>query len=145
MTRNLARDRTRVKAASLPRWQTTAAWLTLGCAVVMLFGVWPLTGLDLWMHLTVGRWIWAHGWVPSTDPFSYITEGQPFLAHSWLAEVVLYLARADRRHGGAHAVAIRSDRPGADGHAEDGSTLESPLARRDAARPICARADVEPA
>ena len=43
------------------------------------------------MHLTVGRWIWAHGWVPSTDPFSYITEGQPFLAHSWLAEVVFYL------------------------------------------------------
>ena len=75
----------------LPRWQTTAAWLRLVCGVVMLFGLWPLTGLDLWMHLTVGRWIWAHGWVPSTDPFSYITEGQPFLAHSWLAEVVFYL------------------------------------------------------
>jgi hypothetical protein len=82
----------RVKAASLPRWQITVAWVTVVCAVVMLFGVWPLTGLDLWMHLTVGRWIWAHGWVPVTDPFGYITEGRPFLAHSWLAEVVLYLA-----------------------------------------------------
>ena len=75
----------------LPRWKTTAAWLIVVCGVVTLFGLWPLTGLDLWMHLTLGRWIWAHGWVPSTDPFSYITEGQPFLAHSWLAEVVFYL------------------------------------------------------
>jgi hypothetical protein len=37
------------------------------------------------------RIFWAHGWVPSTDPFSYITEGQPFIAHSWLAEVAFYL------------------------------------------------------
>jgi hypothetical protein len=80
-----------VQEENLPRWQTTAAWLCLGCAMVMLFGLWPLAGLDLWMHLTLGRWIWAHGWVPSSDPFSYITEGQPFIAHSWLAEVVLYL------------------------------------------------------
>ena len=75
----------------LPRWKTTAAWLIVVCGVVTLFGLWPLTGLDLWMHLTLGRWIWAHGWVTTTDPFSYITEGQPFLAHSWLAEVVFYL------------------------------------------------------
>jgi hypothetical protein len=80
-----------VQEENLPRWQTTATWLCLGCAVVTLFGLWPLAGLDLWMHLTLGRWIWAHGWVPSSDPFSYITEGQPFIAHSWLAEVVLYL------------------------------------------------------
>ena len=91
MTRYRQGNRKRVKGESLPRWQTTAAWLSLGCAVVTLFGLWPLAGLDLWMHLTLGRWIWAHGWVPSTDPFSYITEGQPFIAHSWLAEVVLYL------------------------------------------------------
>ena len=91
MTRYRQGNRKRVKGESLPRWQTTASWLSLGCAVVTLFGLWPLAGLDLWMHLTLGRWIWAHGWVPSTDPFSYITEGQPFIAHSWLAEVVLYL------------------------------------------------------
>src|SRR5262245_36798408 len=60
----------RVKGENLPRWQTTVAWLSLGCAVVTLFGLWPLAGLDLRMHLTLGRWIWAHGWVPKTDPFS---------------------------------------------------------------------------
>src|SRR5919108_2821374 len=81
----------RVKEESLPRWQTTTAWLSLVCAVVALLGLWPLAGSDLWMHMTLGRWIWAHGWVPSSDPFSYITEGQPFIAHSWLAEVIFYL------------------------------------------------------
>jgi hypothetical protein len=91
MTRSRRGNRKRVKGERLPRWQMTAAWVSLGCAVVTLFGLWPLAGLDLWMHLTLGRWIWAHGGVPSTDPFSYITEGQPFTAHSWLAEVVLYL------------------------------------------------------
>jgi hypothetical protein len=80
----------RLKGDSLPHWQASAAWLSLVCAVVVLFGVSPLAGSDLWMHLTLGRWIWAHGWVPGTDPFSYITEGQPFIAHSWLAEVVFY-------------------------------------------------------
>jgi hypothetical protein len=83
-------NRKRVKEENRPRWQITAAWCSLVCAVVALFGLAPLAGLDLWMHLTLGRWIWAHGWVPSTDPFSYITEGQPFIAHSWLAEVVFY-------------------------------------------------------
>jgi hypothetical protein len=91
MTRSRQVNRKRVKGESRPRWQTTAAWLGLGSAVVTLFGLWPLAGLDLWMHLTLGRWIWAHGWVPSSDPFSYVTEGQPFVAHSWLAELVLYL------------------------------------------------------
>jgi hypothetical protein len=67
------------------------ALASIALAVVVLFGVWPLSGGDLVMHLTVGQWIWQHGWVPITDPFSYITEGQPFIAHSWLAEVAFYL------------------------------------------------------
>src|SRR5687768_4241231 len=91
MPRSPQRNRKRLKEENRPRWQTPAAWLSLVCAVVVLFGLWPLAGLDLWMHLTLGRWIWSHGWVPSSDPFSYITEGQPFIAHSWLAEVVFYL------------------------------------------------------
>jgi hypothetical protein len=60
-------------------------------AVVVLFGMWPLSGGDLLMHVIVGRWIWQHGEVPRTDPFSYVTEGQPFIAHSWLAEVAFFL------------------------------------------------------
>jgi hypothetical protein len=85
------RTRPRIDDNALPRWLVIAAWGSLTLAVVVLFGVWGLEGGDMIMHLTVGRWIWAHGWVPLTDPFSYVTEGQPFIAHSWLAEVLLYL------------------------------------------------------
>jgi hypothetical protein len=74
-----------------PSWLIGLAWGSVGLAVVVCFGLWPLAGGDLWMHLTVGKWIWTHGWVPLTDPFSYVTAGQPFIAHSWLAEVVFYL------------------------------------------------------
>jgi hypothetical protein len=68
--------------------------------VPVLFGVWPLSGGDLIMHLTVGRWSWEHGRVPLTDSFSYVTEGQPFIAHSWLAELAFYLLE---RSGGTLA------------------------------------------
>src|SRR5688572_24159208 len=53
-----------------PRWLPVAAWLSVGLAVVTLFGVCPLRGGDLWMHLTVGRWTWQHGWPPLVDEFS---------------------------------------------------------------------------
>jgi hypothetical protein len=105
MTRSPHRNRKRGEAESLPRWQITAAWLSLVCSVVVLFGLWPLAGGDLWMHLTVGRWIWGHGWVPTTDPFSYVTEGQEFIAHSWLAEVVFY--RVEQAAGTAGLMLLR--------------------------------------
>ena len=91
MTRDLQGTGKRWEGEPLPRWQTPAAWLSLACAVVVLFGLSPLAGSDLLLHPTVGRWIWAHAGVPRTDPFSYLTEGQPCIAHSRLAEVAFYL------------------------------------------------------
>jgi hypothetical protein len=75
----------------MPRWLT---WLALGSvalAVVVLFGVWPQLGGDLWMHLVVGRWTWEHGGPPLVDDFSFMTTGEPFIAHSWLAGLVWHL------------------------------------------------------
>jgi hypothetical protein len=72
-----------------PRWLNLFALLSALGAVVALFGLWPVYGFDLFMHLTVGRWIWHHG-IPYTDVFSYMSPGEPFLAHSWLAEVIFY-------------------------------------------------------
>jgi hypothetical protein len=89
----------------VPRWLVALALVSVVCAVVVLFGLWPLAGADLLMHLTVGRWIWEHGWVPITDPFSYITEGQTFIAHSWLAELAFYLV--ERRAGTVGFMGLR--------------------------------------
>ena len=89
-----ARRRTRPAPAPVQPVSHGLQWLacaSLGLAVVVLCGLWPLRGGDLVMHQVVGRWIWLNGWVPLTDPFSYVTGGQEFIAHSWGAEVLFYL------------------------------------------------------
>jgi membrane-associated protease RseP (regulator of RpoE activity) len=65
----------------MPRWLTWLAWLSMVCTVVILFGIWPLQGGDLWMHLTVGRWIWQHRAVPLVDDFSYLSAGATLTKH----------------------------------------------------------------
>ena len=46
---------------------------------------------DTWWHLRSGRWIVEQGAVPRTDPFSHTRYGQPWIDHSWLAQVILFL------------------------------------------------------
>lgn len=69
--------------AAVPAVAFVAAALQLG-----LSGVDP----DYWWHLTTGRWMLAHGHVPTTDPFSFTHGGQNWYAHEWLSELVLALA-----------------------------------------------------
>jgi hypothetical protein len=45
---------------------------------------------DTGWHLAAGRYIVEHISVPVTDPFSYTFEGQPWTAHEWLAEILMY-------------------------------------------------------
>jgi hypothetical protein len=51
----------------------------------------PVFEPDVWWHLRVGQWVVEHGSVPSLaepDPFSQV--GKPWVAYSWLYEVLLY-------------------------------------------------------
>lgn len=50
-----------------------------------------VTDTDLWWHLRTGQWIVEEGRIPYTDPFSFTMAGRPWIAHSWLAEVGMYL------------------------------------------------------
>jgi hypothetical protein len=50
----------------------------------------PTTGPDLWWHLRTGQWVVEHRSVPTTDPFSAYGHDKPWVAYSWLFEVVLY-------------------------------------------------------
>lgn len=49
-----------------------------------------LQDYDLWWHLAAGRWIVDHHAVPTTDVFSYTAVGRPWVAYSWLAEVLFH-------------------------------------------------------
>ena len=50
----------------------------------------PIDDPDIWWHLRTGQWIVARGHVPIEDPFSIFGEGKPWIAYSWLFEVLVY-------------------------------------------------------
>jgi hypothetical protein len=50
----------------------------------------PVDDPDIWWHLRTGQWIVEHGEVPATDPFSSFGPGRPWVAYSWLFEVLTY-------------------------------------------------------
>jgi hypothetical protein len=45
---------------------------------------------DLWWHLKTGQLIVESKSVPHADPFSFTRAGQPWIAHEWLSDVLLY-------------------------------------------------------
>jgi len=49
------------------------------------------TDPDLWWHLATGRYIVETGGIPRADIFSYTAAGQPWVAHEWLSEIVMFL------------------------------------------------------
>jgi hypothetical protein len=49
-----------------------------------------VTDPDVWWHLKTGQYIAEHKSVPHTDPFSYTRAGEPWVAHEWLSELLLY-------------------------------------------------------
>jgi hypothetical protein len=46
---------------------------------------------DVYLHLTTGRHILETGALSHTDPFSFTRQGEPWVMHEWLYQIVLYL------------------------------------------------------
>jgi hypothetical protein len=47
---------------------------------------------DIWWHLATGKWILQHHTVPMTDPFSSYGLGKPWIAYSWMFDIVAQLS-----------------------------------------------------
>lgn len=47
---------------------------------------------DTSWHVATGRWILAHGRVPTSDPFSFTMPGHPWVAHEWGADIIFAAA-----------------------------------------------------
>ncbi|HEY6767802.1 MAG TPA: hypothetical protein VI386_23865 [Candidatus Sulfotelmatobacter sp.] len=45
---------------------------------------------DVWWHLKTGEWMMQHRSIPHADPFSYTRAGQPWVAHEWLSELIIF-------------------------------------------------------
>lgn len=63
--------------------------------VMLIYGGKLLGDPDVYLHVAVGRWIIAHGFVPHEDVFSFSMHGAPWVLHEWLSEV-LFAALYDR-------------------------------------------------
>src|SRR5690349_6491865 len=50
----------------------------------------PVVDADIWWHLATGRWVVEHRALPQTDPFSMYGHNRPYVAYSWLFDVVVY-------------------------------------------------------
>ncbi len=65
-------------------------WISvLGMAAFFLST--PLADPDLWWHITVGRWILANQIVPANDYWNMFYAGEPWVAYSWLIEIIFAL------------------------------------------------------
>ena len=79
-------------------------YLPLLLLLVAAYAWRPLEGgYDFWAHAAVGRWIWAHGRVPREALFLWSEPHTPWIAHSWLSQLMFYQLLA---RGGILAVAI---------------------------------------
>lgn len=67
-------------------WGPALTCLILG---IVLFGVSrTFADADLWGHVRFGQDILRTGRIVTPDPYSYLTEGQEWVNHEWLAEVI---------------------------------------------------------
>ena len=79
--------------SSLTDWEKTSrrvAILVLLYAIPAFQAMLPIDDPDLWWHLRTGQWILEHGRVPMEDPFSVYGMGKPWIAYSWLFEILVY-------------------------------------------------------
>jgi hypothetical protein len=87
------------RPSRLEEWWRLGMWMAL-YAIAAVAVTRPVLDWDIWWHLRTGQWIVEHGAVPETDPFSGYTAGRPWVAYSWLFEVIVYLLhRAFGLHG----------------------------------------------
>jgi hypothetical protein len=75
-------------ASTVPRAPSVLPWL-VAAAAAPAFLV-KVKDSDVWWHLATGRWIAAHGRLPTTDPFTYTMQGRPWRLVNGLAELLLY-------------------------------------------------------
>ena len=93
------------KTSGPPARGASADWLitsivVLAVLAVTLFDPRVFNDGDTYWHITACRWMLDHGQVLRTDIFSFTATGAPWVAHEWLAELLMAIFyRADSWSG----------------------------------------------
>ncbi len=78
----------------------------LDVLVIVVFGALfalaaqPRVDADLGWHLRTGQLIWETGAIPHSDAYSFTVNGQPWITHEWLSEVIMWPVYAKWGHAG---------------------------------------------
>ncbi len=77
---------------SVMRLPSTAAIVaaTVAAILAIVSVAHGISDADYFWHITAGKLIADTGRVPSSDPFSFTWAGQPWTAHEWLGELLVY-------------------------------------------------------
>src|ERR1044072_8281240 len=70
---------------------TSAFWYLAVMPSFLSFGYTIMSGSDLWWHIATGRWIAEHKSLPLIDDWSFTSNGQPWLQHEWLSDLIFHL------------------------------------------------------
>jgi hypothetical protein len=106
MTGDHAAPLTREHPAPLPWWWNVSL-IALGLAMALFRLIPTEADPDLWGHLRFGIDTVAAGRVVHSDIYSYLTAGQPWINHEWLAEAIMALAWNAAGAGAAGLVAVK--------------------------------------
>jgi len=86
---NMQGDYSDFSLLSLPKASGRLTLLFLFAALILGSRLPPvMDDPDLWWHLATGRWILEEARLPSADPFSHTAWGLPWLAYSWLPDLL---------------------------------------------------------
>ncbi len=69
--------------------------------IFAIYAMQPFSDPDTPWHLATGRFILAHHYVPTTDPFSWSMKGKPWITQEWLFETVFAWLAAHLQFVGA--------------------------------------------
>jgi len=72
------------------RFGTGSVFLVLLYAGIFALAARDVTDPDVWWHLKTGQLIVEDHAVPRTDPFSFTRQGQRWVTHEWLSELLIY-------------------------------------------------------
>jgi hypothetical protein len=87
-------------AAPQPRWALAIIVGAFVFCVTVAMRARVLATQDLYLHISIGRWILANRLIPDYDIFSAGMRGAPWVAHEWLASVGLALLHDHLGWGG---------------------------------------------
>lgn len=59
--------------------------------LVISFLIFPVTDLDIWMHLVSGKYILENFKIPQSEFYSYTASGKPWIDHEWLSQAIFYI------------------------------------------------------